>query len=119
MRPWLIYPELHHAGPKLHLFRDGALVYHCQWITEGCDLTPYVFWDFDKEDEPEETDIYVIVSEQSVSSKEECESTLLKQQQNEEKDEEEARKLDEGDEELWEDDRSIGKPPRVQRNFPI
>ena len=40
---------------------------------------------------------------------------MAKQQQ----DEEEARNTNEGDRELWEDDRSIGKPRRVQRDSPI
>ena len=37
----------------------------------------------------------------------------------EQQDEEEARNTNEGDRELWKDDRSIGKPRRVQRDSPI
>jgi len=52
LRPWLVYPELHYTSPELHLDTKGKLVYSCQWMTKGFDITPYIFWDFDKEEEP-------------------------------------------------------------------
>lgn len=53
---WLANPKFPYSDPELILRkREGELIYRCERITDGFDLTSFVFWKFSSDTKPKRT----------------------------------------------------------------
>ncbi|KAG4429541.1 hypothetical protein IFR05_014978 [Cadophora sp. M221] len=100
---WLTNPKFPYSDPELILRkREGKFIYRCERITDGFDLTSFVFWKFGRELKPKRTPAASLTA--FGEDEQPKETRDLDPMENEEAEEADHRIEDSGGEEFWEND---------------